>query len=92
VGEELDPSLEPLLLKQIFKQGGVSCIRLGDATIEYSAGFRYRTLHPIAVATDCAEHCIPELLQLTVTNKQTNEQTCVSHFKHREICMRFRIV
>uniref|UniRef100_A0A3B3XMC6 Dynein axonemal heavy chain 3 n=1 Tax=Poecilia mexicana TaxID=48701 RepID=A0A3B3XMC6_9TELE len=24
VGEELDPSLEPLLLKQIFKQGGVS--------------------------------------------------------------------
>jgi len=39
-GEELDPSLEPLLLKQIFKQGGVSCIRLGDATIEYSSGFR----------------------------------------------------
>lgn len=24
IGEELDPSLEPLLLKQIFKQGGVS--------------------------------------------------------------------
>ena len=41
VGEELDPSLEPLLLKQIFKQGGVSCIRLGDSTIEYSAGFRW---------------------------------------------------
>ncbi len=40
VGEELDPSLEPLLLKQIFKQGGVSCIRLGDSTIEYSSGFR----------------------------------------------------
>ena len=40
-GEELDPSLEPLLLKQIFKQGGVSCIRLGDATIEYSSGFRF---------------------------------------------------
>eukprot|EP00798_Chlamydomonas_sp_ICE-L_P012762 gene12762-16013_t len=41
VGEELDPSLEPLLLKQIFKQGGVNCIRLGDSTIEYSAGFRF---------------------------------------------------
>jgi hypothetical protein len=40
-GEELDPSLEPLLLKQIFKQGGVSCIRLGDSTIEYSSGFRF---------------------------------------------------
>lgn len=29
VGEELDPSLEPLLLKQTFKQGGVWCIKLG---------------------------------------------------------------
>jgi len=41
VGEELDPSLEPLLLKQIFKSGGVNCIRLGDATIEYSSDFRF---------------------------------------------------
>eukprot|EP00762_Andalucia_godoyi_P000179 ANDGO_02454.mRNA.1 Dynein-1-beta heavy chain len=40
VGEELDPSLEPLLLKQTFKQGGVPCIRLGDATVEFSADFR----------------------------------------------------
>ena len=41
VGEELDPSLEPLLLKQTFKQGGVTCIRLGDATIEYALNFRF---------------------------------------------------
>ncbi|GIL57585.1 hypothetical protein Vafri_12790 [Volvox africanus] len=41
VGEELDPSLEPLLLKQTFKSMGVTCIRLGDATIEYSADFRF---------------------------------------------------
>ena len=41
VGEELDPSLEPLLLKQIFKQGGVFCIRLGDSTVEYSELFRF---------------------------------------------------
>ena len=41
VGAELDPSLEPLLLRQTFKSGGVTCIRLGDATIEYSPGFRY---------------------------------------------------
>jgi dynein heavy chain len=41
VGEELDPSLEPLLQKQIFKQGGVNCIRLGDSTIEYSDQFRF---------------------------------------------------
>uniref|UniRef100_A0A3Q3B332 Dynein axonemal heavy chain 12 n=1 Tax=Kryptolebias marmoratus TaxID=37003 RepID=A0A3Q3B332_KRYMA len=40
VGEELDPSLEPLLLKQTFKQG-VDCIRLGESVIEYSADFRF---------------------------------------------------
>ena len=41
VGEELDPVLEPLLLKQVFKQGGSMCMRLGDSTIEYSKDFRY---------------------------------------------------
>lgn len=41
VGEELDPSLEPLLQKQLFKQGGVNYIRLGDASVEYAANFRF---------------------------------------------------
>ncbi|KAM8863638.1 dynein axonemal heavy chain 12 [Spinachia spinachia] len=41
VGEELDPSLEPLLVKQTFKQGGVDCIRLGESVIEYSRDFRF---------------------------------------------------
>ncbi|XP_028408947.1 dynein heavy chain 7, axonemal-like [Dendronephthya gigantea] len=41
VGEELDPVLEPLLLKQTFKQGGSICIKLGDSVIEYSKDFRF---------------------------------------------------
>ncbi|KAM9123015.1 dynein axonemal heavy chain 7 [Pangshura tecta] len=41
VGEELDPILEPLLLKQTFKQSGSLCIRLGDSTIEYAPDFRF---------------------------------------------------
>uniref|UniRef100_A0A672NLS5 Dynein heavy chain ATP-binding dynein motor region domain-containing protein n=1 Tax=Sinocyclocheilus grahami TaxID=75366 RepID=A0A672NLS5_SINGR len=41
VGEELDPILEPLQLKQTFKQGGSVCIRLGDSTIEYAPDFRF---------------------------------------------------
>ncbi|KAJ3254160.1 Dynein heavy chain 7, axonemal [Boothiomyces macroporosus] len=41
VGEQLDPVLEPILLKQTFKQGGITCIRLGDATVEYSPEFRF---------------------------------------------------
>ena len=41
VGEELDPTLEPLLLKSTFKQGGSLCLRLGDSTIEYHENFRF---------------------------------------------------
>ncbi|XP_058956956.2 dynein axonemal heavy chain 7 [Pocillopora verrucosa] len=41
VGEELDALLEPLLLKQTFKQGGSICIKLGDSVIEYSKDFRF---------------------------------------------------
>ena len=41
IGEELDPLLEPLLLKQTFKQGGVEYIRLGENVIEYSQDFRF---------------------------------------------------
>ena len=37
IGEELDPILEPLLLKQTFKQGGSICIKLGDSTMKISA-------------------------------------------------------
>lgn len=41
VGEVLDVSLEPLLAKQTFKQGGSMCIKLGDTVVEYSEGFRF---------------------------------------------------
>lgn len=37
VGEELDPSLEPLLLKQIVK----NMMKLGDSSIEYNKDFRF---------------------------------------------------
>lgn len=41
VGEELDPSLEPLLLRSTYKQAGVEMIKLGDNVIEYSKDFRF---------------------------------------------------
>lgn len=40
VGAELDAALEPLLLRQTFKQSGSICIRLGDNVIEYSDKFK----------------------------------------------------
>lgn len=41
IGEELDALLEPILLKQIFKQGGSLCLKLGDSIVEYNPDFRY---------------------------------------------------
>ncbi|KAK1121659.1 hypothetical protein K0M31_009971 [Melipona bicolor] len=40
VDEELDAMLEPILLKETFKQAGVLCIKFGDAIIEYNSNFR----------------------------------------------------
>ncbi|GFR46074.1 hypothetical protein Agub_g7539 [Astrephomene gubernaculifera] len=40
VGQELDPSLDPLLLRQTFKQGPTLVVRLGDNLVEYSHDFR----------------------------------------------------
>jgi len=39
--EEMDPVLEPLLLKQIFKSGGVPCIKMGDSTLEFHNSFKF---------------------------------------------------
>ena len=41
IQETLDPSLEPLLLRQVFKQGAEMCMKLGDAVIPYSDDFRF---------------------------------------------------
>ncbi|XP_056119629.1 dynein axonemal heavy chain 3 [Rhinichthys klamathensis goyatoka] len=41
VGEELDAVLEPVLLKQTFKQQGVEYMKLGENTVEYSIDFRF---------------------------------------------------
>ncbi|KAJ3039074.1 Dynein heavy chain 7, axonemal [Rhizophlyctis rosea] len=40
VKEELDPILDSVLQKQTFKSGGATCIKLGDAVVEYSETFR----------------------------------------------------
>ena len=59
--EALDPALEPLLVKQTFKQGGVECIRLGDTTISYSHDFKFYMTSKLR-----NPHYMPEL-QVKVT-------------------------
>merc|ERR1719353_1774349 len=41
VGEETDPAVEPVLLKQVFKKGGTMMIKLGDSIVEYSKNFKF---------------------------------------------------
>lgn len=41
IGEEIDPALDPLLLKQTSKIGGVLTIRLTDNAVEYNEKFRF---------------------------------------------------
>ncbi|XP_063712783.1 dynein axonemal heavy chain 2-like isoform X4 [Symsagittifera roscoffensis] len=41
VHEELDPSLEPILKKAVFKQGGRLMIKLGDKELDYHQDFRF---------------------------------------------------
>jgi len=75
VGEELDPSLEPLLLKQIFKQGSVNYIRMGDATVEFSDQFRF-----YITTTLRNPHYLPEtavkvtLLNFMITQEGLSDQ------------------
>ncbi|XP_048465622.1 dynein axonemal heavy chain 3 [Rhincodon typus] len=41
IAEELDPMLEPVLLKQTYKHQGVEVMKLGENVIEYSHDFKF---------------------------------------------------
>mmetsp|Transcript_61821 Transcript_61821/g.85188 ORF Transcript_61821/g.85188 Transcript_61821/m.85188 type:complete len:127 (+) Transcript_61821:592-972(+) len=41
IGDELDPSLEPILLKQLTKQGNNYFIKIGDKDIQYNHSFKF---------------------------------------------------
>jgi dynein heavy chain len=47
IGEEVDSVLEPLLTKQIFKQAGVMCIKLGEGIYTFLNNSHYRILSAI---------------------------------------------
>lgn len=41
IGEELDPAIEPILLKQTFVQSGATYIRIGEDAVQYNSQFRF---------------------------------------------------
>ena len=64
VGETLDPALEPVLQKAIFKQGGRTLIHLGDSDVDYDSAFR------LYITTKLPNpHYLPEVcIKVTVIN------------------------
>uniref|UniRef100_A0A2H1WCP9 SFRICE_005064 n=1 Tax=Spodoptera frugiperda TaxID=7108 RepID=A0A2H1WCP9_SPOFR len=41
IRETLDALLEPVLLRNVFRSGGVDCLKLGDNILEYNHNFRF---------------------------------------------------
>ncbi len=73
VGEQVDPLLDPVLLKQIFKIGGIKQIRFGEEVIDYADEFR------LYMTTKLENpHYLPELTtKVTIINFMiTNEILC----------------
>ncbi|OXA50010.1 Dynein heavy chain 7, axonemal [Folsomia candida] len=64
VQEELDAVLEPVLLRQVFKQSGSLCIKLGEALLEYNSDFR------LYITTKLRNpHYVPEIsVKVTLLN------------------------
>nr|XP_033183004.1 dynein heavy chain 6, axonemal [Bombus vancouverensis nearcticus] len=75
VGEVLDPSLEPILLKQIFTLGGRTLIRFGDIDVEYDSNFKLYITTKIANPHYLPEICIKvTIVNFTVTMAGLEEQ------------------
>lgn len=64
VGETLDPTLGPILMKHTFMQAGRTLIRLGDSDIEYDNNFKFYVTTKLA-----NPHYLPEIcIQVTIVN------------------------
>ncbi|KAI8465887.1 MAG: dynein heavy chain 7 [Monoraphidium minutum] len=75
VGEALDPALEPVLARAVFRQGGRLMIRLGDADIDYDPGFRLYVTTKLSNPHYLPEVCIKvTLINFTVTIKGLEDQ------------------
>ena len=70
VGEQVDPLLDPVLLKQIFKVAGIKQIKFGEEVIDYADDFRLYMTSKLS-----NPHYLPDLTtKVTIINFMiTNE-------------------
>ncbi|KAK3599709.1 hypothetical protein CHS0354_037182 [Potamilus streckersoni] len=75
VGENLDPALEPVLLKQTFMSGGRLLIRLGDTDVDYDKNFRFFMTSKMSNPHYLPEICIKvTIINFTVTKSGLEDQ------------------
>ncbi|KAL0216159.1 hypothetical protein P9112_008343 [Eukaryota sp. TZLM1-RC] len=68
IGEEIDPALEPILKKKIFKVQGQDMIRIGDSDVQYDSNFRLYITTKLPNPHYLPEVCISvTILNFTVT-------------------------
>ncbi|XP_078532463.1 dynein axonemal heavy chain 6-like [Lissotriton helveticus] len=73
--ETLDPSLEPVLLKQTFVIGGRMLIRLGDSDIDYDRNFKFYMTTKLPNPHYLPEVCIKvTIINFTVTKSGLEDQ------------------
>ncbi len=85
IEEQLDPSLEPLLVKNLVKQGGQWSIRLGDTWVPYSNDFKFfittKLANPHYLPEICIKVCI---INFTVTPEGLEDQLLVDVVKYEQ--------
>lgn len=75
VEESLDPSLEPILLRQTFMLGGRLLIHLGDSDIDYDKNFRFYMTTKMSNPHYLPEVCIKvTIINFTVTKSGLEDQ------------------
>jgi dynein heavy chain len=85
IEEQLDPSLEPLLMKNLVKQGGQWVIRLGDNWVPYSNEFKFFVTTKLANPHYLPEICIKVcIINFTVTPDGLEDQLLVDVVKYEQ--------
>ena len=75
MGEAIDPALEPVLLKQIFKQNGRQLIRIGDSDVDYDPNFKFYMTTKMSNPHYMPEVCIKvTVINFTVTLRGLEDQ------------------
>lgn len=85
IEEQLDPSLEPVLQRNVVKQGGQWQIRLGDSWIPYSSDFKFIITTKMANPHYLPEICIKvTVINFTVTPEGLEDQLLVDVVKFEQ--------